>query len=81
MNQILSTKLEKNKKKWFEFQFIFSIFFMVILIFCIFLYFNYLRKKENVSNNLIANYNIYKLYDIPQESVYQESSNNLFRNY
>lgn len=94
MNQILSTKLDKNKKtiigiahfsykkqNWFKFQFTISIFTIIILISCCFFYFYNLRKEENFSNNLIANYNIYKLYSVSKNTSNQKLSNGLFRNY
>lgn len=87
MNQILSTKLEQNKrnsekKNWFKFQFTFSIFIMVALVSSVFYYFYHLTKKEDFSNNLIANYNIYRLYSTSTKNTSnEESSNGLFRNY
>ena len=83
MNQILSTKLEKNKKNsekknWFQFQLTFSIIIIVILISSGFFYFYHLTKKEDFSDNLIANYNIYRLYSTPQDNSNQASSNDLF---
>lgn len=87
MNQILNTKLEKNnktseKKNWFKFQFTLSIFIIIIAIFGGSFYFYHLRKQENFSNNLINNYNIYRLYSTTQNDRKQENSNNgLFRNY
>lgn len=86
MNQILSTKLEKSKKNpkkknWFRFQFAFSIFIIVISICCGLSYFYHLKKEEDSSNHLIANYNIYRLYSNSGENSSQETSNGLFRNY
>lgn len=87
MNQILSTTLEQNKKTsekktWFKFQFSFSIFIIIVLISVGFFYFYHLTKKEDFSNHLITNYNIYKLYSsTTQEDSSEESSNGLFRNY
>ncbi len=87
MNQILSTKLEQNKKTsekktWFKFQFTFSILIMIVLISAGFFYFYHLTKKQDFSNQLISNYNIYRLYSTTnQESSNKESSNGLFRNY
>lgn len=84
MNQILSTKLEQNKKTvekktWFKFQFIFSIFIMIILILCGFFYFYRLTKKEDFSDHIIANYNIYRLYSsTTQEHSNEETTNGLF---
>ncbi len=90
MNQILSTHLETNsktkeKKNWFRFQFTFSIFILILLIGFGIFYFYYLQKKEDFSNSLIANYNIYKLYrsssnDSNQDTT-QKTNNDLFRNY
>lgn len=84
MNQILSTKLSKKspqRKIWFRFQFIISVSIMVMLILYGVYYFYYLEKKEEISSNLIANYNIYKLYQdtkqIENESK-EETSNGLF---
>ncbi len=79
MNQILNTKLEKNKKNfekknWFKFQLIFSLFIIVILISIISFYFYHLNQKEDFSDNLIANYNIYKLYNTNTDNT----SNELF---
>ncbi len=65
MNQILSTKLnskEKLKKKLFKIQFQFSILSICIIIFSIFFYFKKLSEKEHISNSIIKNYNISKLY-------------------
>lgn len=85
MNQILSTKLEKNKinsekKNWFQFQFIFSLFIMIISISCGLFYFYHLKKEENSSNHLIDSYNIYRLYSSPEKETSQKNSNGLFRN-
>lgn len=86
MNQILSTKLEQNrkiseKKNWFKFQFTFSIIIIVISILCGLFYFYYLTKKEDFSNNLIANYNVYRLYNTHKNTSNDETSNGLFRNH
>ena len=65
MNQILCTKIKNDKKlnsHLFKVQFTISIIIIVILIGFI-VYTSYsLQNKENLSNNLIGNYNIYKLY-------------------
>lgn len=94
MNQILSTKLENpvktrltleqvsfKKKKWFKFQFAVSIFVIILLIIGIFYYFHYLRQKEEFSNHLIANYNIYRLYSSSSKDANEKTPNGLFRNY
>lgn len=89
MNQILCTKLishnnkKVEKKNWFKFQFAFSFFTMLILIFSGIFYSYQLSKKEEFSKNLIANYHIYRLYHTSQENTHanQEISNGLFRNH
>lgn len=65
MNQILCTKI-KNKnetnKKFFKIQFTLSIIIIIILSgFTVYTFYS-LQNKENLSNNLIGNYYIYKLY-------------------
>lgn len=77
MNQILCTKIKNDKKlnsHLFKVQFTISIIIIVILIGFI-VYTSYsLQNKENLSNNLIGNYNIYKLYaDVSNNN--NESSN------
>ena len=64
MNQILCTKIKKNysKKNFFKLQFSFSILIILIIILISFFYINSLIEKEKISNNIINNYNIYKLY-------------------
>lgn len=88
MNQILSIRLEKDKKtfqkkNWFKFQFIFSLFIIMVLILCSSVYLYHLGRQEDFSNNLIANYNIYKLYNTSKNSNQNnmEIFNGLFRNY
>lgn len=86
MNQILSTKLEKNqknykKKNWFQFQFTISVFIIIVSIFCGLFYFYNLEKDEDSSNHFTANYNVYRLYsNYLKENNSQENSNGLFRN-
>lgn len=85
MNQILCTKIKNNKKlnsHLFKVQFTISIIIIVILIGFI-VYTSYsLQNKENLSNNLIGNYNIYKLYaDVSSNNndlVQDTQANNLF---
>ncbi len=74
MNQILSTTLNQNinnskKRKWFKFQFAFSIFSVFALLVGGFFYLNSLQKKANLSNNLISNYNISKLYSSSNDKI------------
>lgn len=67
MNQILDTDLNKSKKKFynnhfFKLQFTISIMFLIIIIVIFVLYINSLQKQQQISNDIIKNYNIYKLY-------------------
>lgn len=65
MNQILDTKLKNRKRKnynFFRLQFIISIIIILILIILIFYFFFSSQKKEKLSNDILNNYNIYKLY-------------------
>ena len=81
MNQILSTKLnKKNNKQWFKFQFGASILIFFVLIIFIFVYYYNLQKKENLSNALINNYSIYRLYSNQNSSNdnIEENVNGLF---
>ncbi len=84
MNQILNTNLNANnnktnrKKNWFKIQFSFSIVFTIMFIICGSYYLYYLGKKEKFSNNLIANYNIYRLYSSSNNTTYEENSNGIF---
>lgn len=67
-----------KKKNWFKFQFIFSIFIIFISIFSGYSYFYYLEKKENLSNDLITNYNIYRLYNTSNNTSSNVNFNGLF---
>lgn len=83
MNQILSTKLKQNKKpltkkNWFKFQFAFSILIMILLVVCGSFYFYHLERKEDFSNSLIDNYNIYRLYNKSEKNSKEEAPNGLF---
>lgn len=66
MNQILNTREYTNKNKFkqklFKMQLCFSIFCIFLIIIIIFAYLTNLSKKEKLSNNLMKNYNVYKLY-------------------
>ena len=85
MNQILCTKIKNDKKlnsHLFKVQFTISIIIIIVLIGFI-VYTSYsLQDKENLSNNLIGNYNIYKLYaDVSSNNndlVQDTQANNLF---
>lgn len=78
MNQILCTKIKNNNKRFFKFQFTISVIILIILIGLIFYYIVSLQKKEKMSNSLIGNYNIYKLYSNYSEDniTHNESSEN-----
>lgn len=85
MNQILNTKLKKKRKlnkNFFKFQFTISILISFILICMIIYYIFTLKKKEKISNNLIGNYNIYKLYSNGSQEDYveekEQSENEIF---
>ena len=85
MNQILNTRLNNkdyDKKIWFKFQFTISVLIIIALIICIIIYYQNLMKKENISNNLIDNYSIYKLYSNQNftNNTTEENFNGLFRN-
>lgn len=67
-----------KKKKWFKFQLIFSVLIIIISFFCVGVYFYSLERQENLSNNLITNYNIYKLYSNSKNNSNQNTSNVLF---
>lgn len=74
MNQILNTELNQNnhfkktnntlkhRKKLFNLQLIFSIFFIIITLFIYYSNKTLLNKKEKVSDFLFDNYSITKLY-------------------
>lgn len=51
-----------RQKDWFKFQFAFSVCILVMSILGSGFYFYQLRKKENFSDKLLANYDIYRLY-------------------
>ena len=63
-NNQLSSKSKKDKKKFVfsKFQLILSIILFVIFIIILFSYSSSLFTKENVSNEIIKNYDILKLY-------------------
>ena len=81
MNQILCTKIKKNysKKKFFKLQFTFSILAIIIIVLLSVFYVNSLIEKEKMSNNVLSNYNIYRLYSNPEEgNLDNDISNNIF---
>jgi len=86
MNQILDTKLKSIKysksnilKKFFLYrlQFILSISSLFILILISIFYVKSLNNSENISNNILDNYNIYKLYST-NSSIIEKADNELF---
>jgi len=74
----------QKRKNWFRFQFSVSIFIVLFLVCGAAFYFYRLGQKEDFSDRLLANYNIYRLYSNPEQSATteqideerQESSNN-----
>ena len=80
MNQILNTPFEsKNRKNfekrnWFRFQFVFSITILILCILGGLFYFYHLQEKQQFSNALLSNYNIYQLYYDPSSSQIDSSS-------
>ncbi len=81
MNQILCTKIKKNysKKKFFKLQFSFSIIAIAIIIIISIFSVNSLIEKEKMSDNLISNYNVYRLYSNPEENnLESDISNDIF---
>lgn len=86
MIQILDTnnnnnkisKLNKIKKTFlFKFQFIMSTTIGLILIIISIFYFSSLNKTENISDNILSNYSIYKLYS-ENSPVIEKSESDLF---
>ena len=70
-------KINPFNKKLFKLQFIISIIIIITTISFSTYYFYSLKNKEKISQNLIGNYNIYKLYaGVEEEEKTQE--NNLF---
>ena len=85
MNQILNTKIEEDQpssnkfnKKVFKFQFIISILLTIFLSSGLGYFYYSIKKKEKLSNRLINNYNITKLYANNSSETENTSTNNLF---
>lgn len=77
MNQILITNLKRqNKKFWIYFQFIFSIFLLLIVFISFLFYKIYLNNKEQESNQLKSNYLITQLYNSNNNNI--KPPDNLF---
>lgn len=53
---------KQKRKNWFRFQFIVSIFIILFSVGSAAFYFYRLGEKEDFSDHLLANYNIYRLY-------------------
>ena len=63
MNQILVTKNEIHKKRHFLiFQLIISIIVIIAIIYFVSLHFYNISKQEKISNQIMNNYNLSKLY-------------------
>ena len=63
MNQILTTKNKIYKKKYLLiFQLIISIIVIIAIIYFISLHFYNISKQEEISNQIMNNYNLSKLY-------------------
>lgn len=78
MNQILSTKMPKNKKYWYQVQFTISIVCTLLtLVITIYYFFNLIEEEKN-SNRIIDNYNIYKLYSESSNTHDNSTDNTLF---
>lgn len=83
MNQILNTKMinkKKTNKNFFRLQFIVSsIILFSFIVFLIYSFFN-MNKKEKLSDSLLGNYNIYKLYanNLQDTTQKQDNENNIF---
>lgn len=82
MNQILATKIKNKKNKSYIFFFIFfiSISSFIILILVIFSFFNNLNQKENITENILNTYSVYKLYSgyLKSEEKTNSRNNNIF---
>ena len=72
MNQILVTKIKKNYKKFFKFQFEISV--IAILFLMVYYWYNYDKTKdgEEISKILNKNMELSKMYKIEEQSL-QES--------
>ena len=67
-----------SNKKFFKLQFTISIIFIITIISFSTYSFYSLKNKEKMSQNLIGNYNIYKLYADTQTPEEENIQNNLF---
>lgn len=89
MNQILITPNKKNEneiqsfsykinKNIFKFQFVISIFLAISLSSAVGYYHYSMKNKEKISNKIIDNYNITRLYSNNSSETSKEPMNNLF---
>lgn len=82
MNQILYTKQKpkKNTKIFYKIQFILSLILIIISIITIIIYIYSLNNKQKISNSLLSNYNIYRLYSNQTNTELNSTTedNNLF---
>lgn len=75
MTKLKSSKHQLNYKRFFKFQFSFSILILLVIIALIMFYISSLHKEQAISNKLISNYNIYRLYsNISQNEASDEAS-------
>ncbi len=80
MNQILITELEilkkrKNHKRFFKIQLIFSLVCVFVIITLFISYIKSLQLKQEISNQLIDNYGVYKLYSNNHDTNYSNNIN------
>lgn len=76
-NNYTNNKIEKNKK-FFKLQFIFSILIIFTTISFSIYYIYSLKNREKISENIIGNYNIYRLYAENSKNQEEIIQNNLF---
>lgn len=78
MNQILVTKNEIHKKKYvLIFQLVISIIVIIAIIYFISLHFYNISKQEKLSNQIMNNYNLSKLYtNISNDSFENDNNGN-----
>ena len=76
-NNYTNNKIEKNKK-FFKLQFIFSILIIFTAISFSIYYIYSLKNREKISENIIGNYNIYRLYAENSKDQEEIINNNLF---
>lgn len=78
-NNKIDNNINKSPyKKFFKIQFAISIIIIITTISFSTYYFYSLKNKERISQNLIGNYNIYKLYANTQTQEEENTENNLF---